>query len=173
MLASGDIWPSDSSVCLRAQAVPEEQCQRPELGSITQLFWADDMKFDICILRHPKQINIVILLPGVRIWIHSMTVFNNTGNKKSLLLFLFKLQTLICIHFPCLSRSIIKFQTFAIKTFFLRNSHFSLSIVAFNLTHSSQKLLQSFKILVRIGPGFCWSSIRDPMFQDCCGDCLS
>jgi len=51
-------------------------------------------------------------------WLRSMIVFNNTGNKKSLLLLLFKLLSLIHIHFPCLSESIIKFLTFSIKTFF-------------------------------------------------------
>ena len=48
------------------------------------------------------------LLPGKK----------GSENKKALLLFLFKLQTLIGIHFPFLAGSIIKFLTFVIKTFF-------------------------------------------------------
>ena len=45
-----------------------------------------------------------------------MIVLNNTGNKKSFLLFLFKVQT--SIQFPCLDGGIFEFFTFVIKTFF-------------------------------------------------------
>ena len=48
----------------------------------------------------------------------SMFVFSNTGIKKSLLFFLFKLWTLTGIHFPCLGWITTVFLTFAIKTFF-------------------------------------------------------
>ena len=56
----------------------------------------------------------VILLPAGREfgYTRSMIVFNNTGNKKTLL---FILQTLIGIHFPCLAGSIMGFGLLQIK----------------------------------------------------------
>ena len=79
----------------------------------------------------------------------SMIEFSNTGNKKSLLLFLFKLQTLTGVHIHFRGWIITIFLTLAIKTFFSPMAWIPPSFLFSMLSSMSVQLLLSPLSLLR------------------------